>query len=129
MNSFEQMMAELRTEYLASFPQKFIDIETHLAARDFSRLREDFHKLKGTGKTYGIPEISTLCAIVENLCLNAVEETASASTTHATSVSLAAKAVQTALTILRKIVTSRQSGSELNLAGVQEFAELSQLGK
>ena len=118
--NFDEMMAELRTEYLATFPQKFLEIETHLSAVDFSRLRDDFHKLKGTGKTYGIPEISELCAIIEKICLNA----ASTTTAPGNSMSTASASVRLALSILRKIVASRQAGRELNLATVEEFANL-----
>lgn len=32
-------------------------------------LKDAFHKLKGTGKTYGLPEISELAAVVEEACL------------------------------------------------------------
>ncbi len=118
--NFDEMMAELRTEYLATFPHKFLEIEAHLSAADFSRLRDDFHKLKGTGKTYGIPEISELCAIVEKICLNA----ASTATAPSNSMSPASDSVRLALSILRKIVTSRQAGRELDLATVEEFAHL-----
>ena len=68
--SFEQMMAELLAEYLASVPQKVNDINQHLNANDAKALREDFHKLKGTGKTYGVAEISEMAEVVEKLCLN-----------------------------------------------------------
>ncbi len=67
--NFEQMMDELRVEYLAAMPQKFIDIGEHIKRKDVSQLREDFHKLKGTGKTYGIGEISELGEVVEKICM------------------------------------------------------------
>ena len=118
--NFDEMMAELRTEYLATFPQKFLEIEAHLSAADFSRLRDDFHKLKGTGKTYGIPEISELCAITEKICLNA----ANAPATPGDSTSNASTSVNLALSILRKIIATRQAGRELNLASIEEFARL-----
>jgi len=66
---FEKMMEELRAEYLAGMPQKFIDINEHIAKKDINILREDFHKLKGTGKTYGMPEISELGEVVEKICM------------------------------------------------------------
>lgn len=67
--SFEQMMAELREEYVASFPGKINEIQSHFAANDLERLCDDFHKLKGTGKTYGIPEISILGELIEKICM------------------------------------------------------------
>jgi len=69
MTSYEQMMAELRAEYVASLPEKIADIKSHAAAGDREMLRNDFHKLKGTGKTYGIPEISELGLVFEKHCL------------------------------------------------------------
>lgn len=66
---FEEMMAELRKEYVDSIPQKINDITLHLNAKDDAKLRDDFHKIKGTGKTYGIPEISLLGEVIEFLYL------------------------------------------------------------
>ncbi len=68
--SFEQMMAELQLEYVNSIPQKIDDINSHIQAKDSASLREDFHKLKGTGKTYGIAEISEFAEVVEKICMN-----------------------------------------------------------
>ena len=67
--SFEQMMQELTEEYLEALPAKIADIENHLRVMDVSVLREDFHKLKGTGSTYGIPEISMIGQAMEDICL------------------------------------------------------------
>jgi chemotaxis protein histidine kinase CheA len=66
---FEKMMIELRADYVASFPNKIKDIQLHHESQDLERLRDDFHKLKGTGKTYGIPEISDFGFVFEKLCL------------------------------------------------------------
>jgi chemotaxis protein histidine kinase CheA len=71
---FEKMMEELRAEYLAAMPQKFIDIGEHISKKDIAVLREDFHKLKGTGKTYGMGEISELGEVVEKICLTKNEQ-------------------------------------------------------
>ena len=67
------MMAELRTEYIASIPKKIADIKLHLKENATEKLRDDFHKLKGTGKTYGIPEISELGFAVEKICMEKPE--------------------------------------------------------
>jgi HPt (histidine-containing phosphotransfer) domain-containing protein len=66
---FEKMMIELRVDYVASFPNKIKEIQSHHQTQDLERLRDDFHKLKGTGKTYGIPEISDFGLVFEKLCL------------------------------------------------------------
>ena len=66
---FEKMMVELRADYVASFPNKINDIQNHHQNQELERLRDDFHKLKGTGKTYGIPEITDYGFVFEKLCL------------------------------------------------------------
>lgn len=67
--SFEEMMNQLRGEYLDALPNKITDIEAHFQTGDVSVLREDFHKLKGTGRTYGIPEISLISEVLERICV------------------------------------------------------------
>jgi HPt (histidine-containing phosphotransfer) domain-containing protein len=63
------MIKSLQRDYLASIPEKIKIIEEQIGANDQSNLRESFHKLKGTGKTYGIPEVSELGALVEAICI------------------------------------------------------------
>ena len=67
--SFEEMMKGLQREYLSSIPEKIKVILAQIAANDLSNLRESFHKLKGTGRTYGLPEVSELGDMVEAICL------------------------------------------------------------
>ncbi len=64
---FEEMMQELRNEYLEGLPCKIDEIKKVFHEKNMSTLKEDFHKLKGTGKTYGFPEISELGELVERL--------------------------------------------------------------
>jgi HPt (histidine-containing phosphotransfer) domain-containing protein len=108
--SFEKMMEELRRDYVASIPQKMKDIEAHLAAADVGTLRDDFHKLKGTGKTYGIPEISELGEAVEKICKHKPEQ--------------AGAIVPGALTLLREIHTARLGGQPYVLVGNSIFAPI-----
>ncbi|MCB0419586.1 MAG: Hpt domain-containing protein [Bdellovibrionales bacterium] len=69
MTDFEQMMKDLQKEYISELPDRIREIQSHFEVMDANLLRDDFHKLKGTGKTYGIPEISELCEVVESICL------------------------------------------------------------
>lgn len=62
-----EVLAELKAEYLQSLPVKIAKLEKLLAEEAWSDLTEEFHKLKGTGKTYGFPEISILCEKLEVL--------------------------------------------------------------
>jgi HPt (histidine-containing phosphotransfer) domain-containing protein len=65
--SFDQMMAELRAEYLTTLPERIREIEAHILAKDYPALYNDFHKLKGSGKTYGIAEISEAAEVFERI--------------------------------------------------------------
>ena len=66
----EEMMKELQKEYLESFNQKFSTIRDFLQAQDWKNLELEFHKLKGTGATYGVPEVTSICREVEAYCKN-----------------------------------------------------------
>lgn len=111
--SFEKMMEELRREYVGSIPQKIKDIEAHLAAGDTATLRDDFHKLKGTGKTYGIPEISELGEAVEKICLRKPEAIPTV--------------IPNALSLLHAIHTSRLAGQPFALAGNSIFTPIAEV--
>jgi HPt (histidine-containing phosphotransfer) domain-containing protein len=66
--SFEDLLKSLHEEYLASIPEKISVIEGQIKQGDAANLRESFHKLKGTGRTYGLPEVSDLAEVVEDIC-------------------------------------------------------------
>ena len=70
MNStdYNSIIAELRQEYLESFPAKFELFRKLFEDKDFSGIELEYHKLKGTGKTYGAPEISTVAGLMEAIC-------------------------------------------------------------
>lgn len=80
--SFEEMMKNLKREYVRDLPSKIATIRQFCEGSNVNQLREEFHKLKGTGKTYGIPEVSELCATLEQICIqqsaHAVEDSKSA---------------------------------------------------
>ena len=67
--SFDEMMKNLKKEYVRDLPGKIASLRQFCDASNLTQLREEFHKLKGTGKTYGIPEVSELCATLEQICL------------------------------------------------------------
>lgn len=72
--SFQEMMEQLKKEYIQALPNRVDEIRRKLTAIDTSSLREDFHKLKGTGKTYGVPEITLLAEVVERICAGKPKE-------------------------------------------------------
>jgi HPt (histidine-containing phosphotransfer) domain-containing protein len=66
--SLNDMLKGLQKDYLQSLPEKISVIRRHIEAGSAPDLEMAWHKLKGTGKTYGIPEISELAAAVELIC-------------------------------------------------------------
>ena len=108
--SFDQMLEQLRVEYVQKLPQKIEDIRKSLKENQVASIREDFHKLKGTGKTYGIPEISELSELMEGLC-----------ETHASQLP---EIVPEAVSILEEIHELRQHSKAFCLAEDARWARL-----
>ena len=109
MNSanYNQMMAELREEYLASFDEKFNMMRGFLEGADWYSLELEFHKLKGTGTTYGVPEVTELCEIMETICRNQSK--------------IDEGLLNSAISLLEKIRGKYTSGSEFDLSGDPQF--------
>lgn len=110
--SFTDLLSQLKAEYVFGLPNKISSIESYLKSQDLIALRTEFHKLKGNGKTYGLPEISELATIVEAHCLEKPES--------------AFDSVDTALSILQKIYTDRTSEKEFPLQSDPDFQLLKQ---
>ncbi len=62
-----QVLAELKAEYLVKLPDKILKLKTLTSEKNWPALEEEYHNLKGTGKTYGFPEISAVCEKLESL--------------------------------------------------------------
>lgn len=106
--NYDEMMAELRRDYLNSMPAKISDIKEHAQKGEAEKLRDDFHKLKGTGKTYGIPEISELGEAMEKLCLSDPQA--------------AMNVARQAAGLLESIATTRSNNNQqFTLSASQEF--------
>lgn len=67
--NLDEMLKELQKNYIKTMPDKLAAMTKHIEAKNFQSLREEFHKIKGTGKTYGIPEISDLGAVFEEILI------------------------------------------------------------
>jgi HPt (histidine-containing phosphotransfer) domain-containing protein len=65
--SYKDMMADLRKDYIASLQERMNLVREALNSLDWPALYTQFHKLKGTGKTYGCPEISYVASPLEAL--------------------------------------------------------------
>lgn len=64
--NIQQMLLKLKKDYLADIPSKIEDIKKQFAAKDHEELKNSFHKLKGSGTTYGVQPMSTLCYRLES---------------------------------------------------------------
>lgn len=104
------MMAELQEEYLQSFPEKYETMKTYFRNSEWYNLELEFHKLKGTGTTYGVPEVSELCEFMEAHCQNkgAIQE----------------EDLLTSLTLLQKIREKYSMGKTYELSTDSQYLEL-----
>lgn len=62
---FSELLAELKADYLSILPERIANLEKLLKEKNWKQMHIEFHKLKGTGKTYGFPEVSTICEKLE----------------------------------------------------------------
>ena len=55
-----EVMKKLQEEYIATFPTKLQILRDGSAKNDLAILKQQFHKLAGSGSTYSMPEITQL---------------------------------------------------------------------
>lgn len=108
--SFEDLLKSLQSEYVAALPNKIAIIGSQIKSNDLTALRESFHKFKGTGRTYGLPEVSELAELVEKLC---IQESA-----HAMA------AAANAVAILQDIYNSRKAHQPYSLQHDPRYLEI-----
>lgn len=105
--SINRLLDDIKKDYLASLPSKIDKIRNLKSKGELALVKDEFHKLKGSGKTYGFPEISILCEKVELHCkLNHPEINT---------------IIELGLSVLAQIHTSRQDQRPLDLAQIEEF--------
>jgi len=107
--SFEDMMKELQKEYIENLPSKITAIEGHFAQMDVTALEGAFHKIKGTGKTYGIPELSVLAKTLEKACKD----------NHNIK-----EIIPPSIAILKKIESARKEGDQFNIEADSLYGEV-----
>ncbi len=106
--SIDEVMAELRQEYVREIPQKLKKIQELLSEQNWKELRNEFHKLKGSGSSYSLPEITELGSFVEkNLNEDNGKDT-----------------IERSLKILHKIYESRISEQAFSLEKNQDWIDL-----
>ncbi len=111
--NFDELLKSLQVDYIAALPNKIAVIRAQIKARSLSDLRESFHKFKGTGRTYGLPEVSELAELVERLCIDE----------HSEAVTAAGHAVA----ILADIHKARKEGKSYSLPHDPRFLEIRNL--
>lgn len=113
--SLDDVLSELRKTYLEALPARADLIEKLMSEQKYDEVETEFHKLKGTGKTYGLPEVTAIGEVTERL----VEHGSTS----------AEESVPAALNALRKVRTARDAGSPLDLTSDPDFLYLSELAR
>ena len=67
----EDLMKQLKLDYIETLPEKRGRIALLFQKNQLEELETEFHKMKGTGKTYGLPEVSLLGELLEKICMQA----------------------------------------------------------
>ena len=62
-------MKQLKLEYIETLPEKRDRVATLFKNQQLDELETEFHKMKGTGKTYGLGEVSQLGEVLEKICM------------------------------------------------------------
>lgn len=98
---FSELLVELKTDYLNKLPTRIEEIKQTTSQKDWVRLEELYHNLKGTGKTYGFPEVSQICEAMEYFMAkeNSNKE----------------EFAKDAIFVLEKLLSSYQTGQKVNL--------------
>lgn len=112
-NDLAAILEKLKADYLKNLPPRIEQMEELWLKSEHKLLKTEFHKLKGTGKTYGLPEVSDLGLVAEELVQ-----------TEARS-----QAVPVIFDLLRKIHSERVGGKVFDLGTSTEFQKLNSLRK
>ena len=107
MSSLEDLLSELRKEYVATIPAKVRLIDHLWSLREMTDLETEYHKLKGTGRTYGLGEITQIGEAVERLCEKAPHHLG--------------QAVPLSLALLQRVQAAREHGKALDLEKDADF--------
>jgi HPt (histidine-containing phosphotransfer) domain-containing protein len=60
-----EVLAELRAEYLNSCPEILSEIKNAAAKSDWPSVEHHFHRFAGSGKTFGLPEVTDVARAIE----------------------------------------------------------------
>jgi HPt (histidine-containing phosphotransfer) domain-containing protein len=65
---FEERFVGLRDAFVGALPGRLEGMRAALAQQDREALRQEAHRLAGTGVSYGVPELTVWGRSVEQLC-------------------------------------------------------------
>lgn len=111
--SLEDMLKELRHGYLVELDDKVQAITKFLEDAQIAKMRDSFHNLKGSGTTYGVPEITLIASRLETLCENPTSDLT--------------WAVETALHLIKKVQTACLTATEFEIESDTDFQRLNKL--
>jgi HPt (histidine-containing phosphotransfer) domain-containing protein len=107
-------LAELKVEYRSQFPTKIRTLESAFQKEDWLKLADELHKLKGTGKTYGFPEVSSVCEALEDYCRLGHPQ---------------AEKIRPAFALFERMLAAWEKGEHFDLKQDPTAREILQLGK
>ncbi len=103
----EEIIKELSVDYVEALPAVVDRLEAFTDQNNLSQIREEFHKLKGTGKPYGLDEITVLGETMERICVAFAED--------------AIEFIPTAISILEKIYETRIADRRFSIEDDGDF--------
>ncbi len=63
--SIEELMKKMKVKYVADLAIKVEELRSLVEKKDFTEIESILHKLKGSGASYGLPEVSDFGAKYE----------------------------------------------------------------
>ena len=111
--SMQQLLKNLKAQYISELHFKIREMEEMLGKQTpANAFYEMFHKLKGSGLTYGCAEISDISTVIETLCQNNHPQWP--------------EAVESALEILKRVYIARlqQMDSVYDLGADPQYRKL-----
>ena len=115
MSDLQSLLAELQAGYLAGLDAKRVHFEDLWRRGERKLLQTEYHKLKGTGRTYGVPELSVLGEALEKICESVADQ------------ALLDSAVPLSLSLLESVRRERASGRPFAIEETAEFTTLKQI--
>lgn len=70
----DDVLLELKDKYHKDLPEMQSRLSEMLQKEDYEGIYQEVHKLKGTGSTYGFPEVTELATVLETLSRQTYKE-------------------------------------------------------